>query len=119
VAAAKPAEKKPPARVHAVWHGEQRFESGRPGGPTLKLDGTGKTAQNPVDGVLSALAGCTGIDIVEILAKRRTPVERLEIEVVGERSEGVPRRSSPFRSSTASTARASSETRQRARSTSP
>lgn len=92
VAPAKPAEKKPPARVHAVWQGEQRFESGRPGGPTLKLDGTGKTAQNPVDGVLSALAGCTGIDITEILAKRRTPVERLEIEVVGDRSEGVPRR---------------------------
>ena len=90
--AAKTAEKKPPARVHAKWDGEQRFDSGRPGGATLRLDGTGKTGQSPVDVLLSALAGCTGIDIVEILAKRRTPVERLEIEVVGDRSDAVPRR---------------------------
>jgi putative redox protein len=89
---AKPPAKKLPSRVHAVWRGEQRFEAGRPGGPTLLLDGTGATAQNPVDALCSALAGCTGIDVVEVLAKRRTPVERLEVEVVGERSDAVPRR---------------------------
>jgi putative redox protein len=78
--------------VHATWAGEQRFDAGRPGGPTLRLDGTGKTGQSPVDVLLSALAGCTGIDIVEYLAKRRTQVERLEIEVIGERAETIPRR---------------------------
>jgi putative redox protein len=90
--ATKPVEKRAPSRIHATWDGEQRFDAGRPGGKTLRLDGTGKTGQSPVDVLLSALAGCTGIDIVEILAKRRTPVERLEIEVVGDRADVVPRR---------------------------
>jgi putative redox protein len=89
---ARPAEKKPPSRVHARWDGEQRFDAGRPGGAVLRLDGTGKTGQSPVDVLLSALAACTGIDILEVLAKRKTPVERFEVEVVGERADVVPRR---------------------------
>jgi putative redox protein len=32
------------------------------------------------------------VDVVEILAKRRTPVESLEIDVVGERVDTTPRR---------------------------
>ena len=83
---------KPPNRVQVAWAGGQRFDAGRPGGPTLHLDGKGETGQSPVDAVLSALASCTAIDVVEILAKRRTPVERLTMEVTGERANGVPRR---------------------------
>ena len=83
---------KPPSRVDVAWAGGQRFDAGRPGGPTLRLDGRGETGQSPVDAVLSALASCTAIDVVEILAKRRTPVERLTMEVTGDRADGVPRR---------------------------
>ena len=83
---------RPPNRVVVRWAGEQRFEAGRPNGPTLVVDGTGSAAQSPVDLVLSALASCAAIDVVEILAKRRTPVERLEIEVTGARVETIPRR---------------------------
>jgi putative redox protein len=83
---------RPPNRVQVVWKGEERFDAGRPGGPTLRLDGTGATGQSPVDVVLSGLASCVSIDIVQIMAKRRTPASRLEIAVVGERSEGTPRR---------------------------
>ena len=85
-------EKKPPSRVQVEWQGGRRFDAGRPGGPTLRLDGTGETGQSPVDAVLSGLAACVSIDVVEILAKRRTPVERLDITVVGERADGTPRR---------------------------
>jgi putative redox protein len=74
------------------WAGEHRFDAGRPGGPTLRLDGTGATAQSPVDAVLSGLAACTGIDVVDILAKRRTPVERFGINVTGTRVTTIPRR---------------------------
>lgn len=85
-------EKKPPSRVHVTWAGDHRFDAGRPGGPTMRLDGRGETGQSPVDAVLSGLASCVSIDVVEILAKRRTPVERLEITVTGERADGTPRR---------------------------
>jgi putative redox protein len=83
---------KPPARVRTTWAGGERFDSGRPGGPTARLDGTGETGQGPVDGVLSALASCVSIDVVEILAKRRTPVATLAVDVVGERVTTIPRR---------------------------
>jgi putative redox protein len=89
-APAKPARK--PNVVHVAWKGDQRFDAGRPGGATLRLDGTGASGQSPVDAVLSALASCVSIDIVEIMAKRRTPASRLEIHVTGERAEGTPRR---------------------------
>jgi putative redox protein len=45
-----------------------------------------------VDGLLASLATCSAVDVVDILAKRRTPVESLEVEVVAERVDTVPRR---------------------------
>jgi putative redox protein len=83
---------KPPSRVHVRWKGEQRFEAGRPNGPTAVIDGNGKVAQSPPEALLSALASCVSVDVVAILAKRRTPVESLEIDVVGERVDTTPRR---------------------------
>jgi len=80
------------ARVEVTWAGEHRFDAGRPGGPASRLDGDGTTGQSPVDGLLSALAACSAADVVDILAKRRTPVERLRVEVRGERREEFPRR---------------------------
>jgi putative redox protein len=83
---------KPPSRIHIAWAGGHQFDAGRPGGPTLRVDGDGVTAQSPVDALLTALATCSAADVVDILAKRRTPVERLDVDVVGERVNTVPRR---------------------------
>ena len=83
---------KPPSRVQVAWAGGHRFDTGRPDGPTMRLDGSGETGQSPVDALLSALASCTAIDVVDILAKRRTPVERLTVDVTGERANAIPRR---------------------------
>ena len=82
----------PVSRVVATWRGGQRFDTGRPGGPTTLLDGAGEAAQSPVDALLSALATCSATDVVEILAKRRTPAERLEIHVAAARRGEHPRR---------------------------
>jgi len=45
-----------------------------------------------VDGLLASLAACAGIDVAEILAKRRTPATSLRVEVVGERVTTTPKR---------------------------
>lgn len=91
--AAGPVVARPPNHVVVRWRGDEQFESGRPGGPTLRVDGNGKVAQSPVDVLLTALATCSSIDVVGILAKRRTPVQALEIDVVGERAnDRVPRK---------------------------
>jgi putative redox protein len=78
--------------IHLEWHGDRRFDTGRPGGPTLRLDGDGTTGQSPVDALMSALTACTAVDVVEILAKRRTPLSALSIDTVGARAETVPKR---------------------------
>ena len=83
---------KPPSVIHVDWNGEYLFDAGRPGGPTMHIDASGKTGQSPVDTLLSALATCSASDVVDILAKRRTPIESMQIDVVGERVDSVPRR---------------------------
>jgi putative redox protein len=83
---------KPPSITALTWVGGHAFEGGRPGGPTITLDGDGKRGPSPVDGLLLALAACTGYDVVDIMEKRRTPLARLDIGVHGERFDGVPGR---------------------------
>ncbi len=84
---------KPPSRVHVTWDGEHRFDTGRAsGGPTSRIDASGRTGPGPVDMLLSALASCTAIDIIDILAKRKTPVSALTVDVVGDRATGIPAR---------------------------
>jgi len=88
---ATPTAKKP-SLIHVAWVGEHQFDAGRPGGPTAHIDGDGKTGQSPPETLLTALATCVSYDVIDILAKQRTPVESLEIDVVGERVDTVPRR---------------------------
>ena len=78
--------------IRATWDGGHRFDTGRPGGPTARLDGEGETGQSPPDALLSALAACSAVDLVDILAKRRTPAESLEVMVHADRREEMPRR---------------------------
>ena len=83
---------KPTITVRATWNGEHRFDTGRPDGPVARFDGSAKTGQNPVDALVSALATCVGIDVVDILGKRRTPPDRLVIDAHAERRAEHPRR---------------------------
>jgi putative redox protein len=78
--------------VRATWAGAHRFDTGRPDGPVARLDGEAESGQSPPDALLSALAACSGVDVVDILAKRRTPVERMTVDVRGDRREEHPRR---------------------------
>lgn len=82
-----------PNRVRVVWVGAREFDAGRPDGPLVRLDGDSATGPSPVDALLAALASCSGVDVVDILAKRRTPARALEIWVDGWRAEhATPRR---------------------------
>lgn len=83
---------KPTITIRATWEGEHRFDTGRPDGPAARFDGSAKTGQNPVDALVSALATCVGIDVVDILGKRRTPPTRLVVEAHAERRAEHPRR---------------------------
>ena len=44
----------------------------------------------PSELILSALAGCTSVDVVGILAKKQTPLSHLEVEVTAEQDADPP-----------------------------
>ncbi len=83
---------RPPQRVQLTWKGEHRFEGGRADAPSITMDASGKAGPSPVDVLLLALAGCTCVDVTDILAKRRTPAATLDVEVVAQRANAVPAR---------------------------
>ncbi|MDB4883380.1 MAG: OsmC family protein [Gemmatimonadetes bacterium] len=90
--AAPATHSKPTITVRATWAGAHLFDTGRPDGPTARFDGSSKTAQNPVDALVSSLATCVAIDVVDILTKRRTPAEQMVVDSHAERRATHPRR---------------------------
>jgi len=78
------------------WEGGMRFGGAAESGGTITLDarpehgGTGG-GPSPMETVLLALAGCTGMDVVSILGKLRAPLGGLEIRVNAERADDHPR----------------------------
>jgi putative redox protein len=87
-----PTTGKPPVRVDVTWAGGKRFDAGRPGGPVARIDGSAETGQTPVDTLVSALAACTMVDVVDILEKRRTPPSAFTVEAVAQRANAIPAR---------------------------
>jgi len=76
--------------VHA---GGRRYLGSNADGDRLVLDGGGVSVGfMPREALLAALGGCTAVDVVEILGKRRTPPESYRIELEGERADEHPRR---------------------------
>jgi len=84
---------KPPVitRSEATWRGDRSFDAGPPG-RTHRIDAGAKEGPGPVETLLNALMTCSAADVIDIIAKRNTPVERLVIHVEGERRADYPRR---------------------------
>lgn len=79
--------------LNVTWLGEQRYLSVNPSGQQLLIDNSPvKIGVSPMDALLGALATCTAVDVVDIMAKRRTPLATYRIEVEGERAETHPKR---------------------------
>ncbi len=78
--------------IGVQWKGERLFDAGRAGAPTIRIDGDSNDGPSPPETLLSALATCTAVDVVDILKKRRTPPTTLDIDVIAERKDGTPRR---------------------------
>ena len=75
------------------WDGDNRFDGQRLGSEkAIRIDADAVTGPGPVDTLLCALAACTAVDVVEIMKKRRTPVQGLTVDVVGDRARATPAR---------------------------
>src|SRR4051812_33911307 len=58
---------------------------------TIETDSHRDSAASPLELLLLALGGCTGIDVISILKKQRQQVTGYRIEVNGDRREEFPR----------------------------
>jgi putative redox protein len=82
-------------RIKLVQTGAAKFTASNAVGATGVIDGPadmgGENAGlRPMETLLSALAGCSAMDVLLIMKKQRQDLERLEVEVEGERADAVP-----------------------------
>ena len=86
---------RPSNTVSLTWEGGFRFESRDTHGHALTLDAPQSDGAEfegfmPGDMLLTALAGCSGIDVVNILKRMRQKVEGIEISVKGHQNPDPP-----------------------------
>jgi len=76
-----------------TWTNGEQFVAAAPSGHTLVLDGDRErnSGPSPMELLLLALGGCTGVDVISILHKKRQAVMALEVQVAGERAAEPPR----------------------------
>jgi putative redox protein len=81
-----------PTEITARWKGGLGFEAVNPQGVSVRMDSPSENPYlTPMELVLIALAGCTGMDTADILRKKRQEVDSMEIRVRGTRTEDHPR----------------------------
>lgn len=73
-----------------VWHRDHEFTSSLDHN-TIKIDGARKNGFGPKALLLAGLAGCSGIDIVDILKKMRVEFSDFSIEVKAAQTEDLPK----------------------------
>jgi putative redox protein len=77
--------------VQAAWHGEMAFIGTNKAGGIVQMGKLeGKPGISPMEMLLLGAAGCTGMDIVSILEKKRQAPEKFEVRVRGKRAEDYP-----------------------------
>jgi len=77
--------------ISTSWQGGTAFLGTNQDGAQLQI-GTldNKKGIGPMESVLLALAGCSGIDVLDILKKKRREVTDFKINVRGKRAENPP-----------------------------
>lgn len=79
--------------ANSVWEKEMLFEAHSESGHRVVFDaGPAHTdGPSPMEVTLMALCGCTSVDVVSILQKKREPLTSLSVSATAEQATGVPR----------------------------
>jgi len=83
-------------KITTEWKGGVTFESGNTSGNSFLIDDKVE-GQDKRDGLapkslmLSALAGCTGLDVISVLEKMKVKNYEFKMEVIGELTEEHPK----------------------------
>lgn len=82
--------------ITTTWKGNMKFESDNPSGHNLFID-AGEDSGGKGDGyrpkalMLSALAGCSGLDVASLMKKMRLEVDDFEIKIDAELTDEHPK----------------------------
>ncbi|HZQ08491.1 MAG TPA: OsmC family protein [Anaerolineae bacterium] len=80
--------------TRATWRNSLTFDVAV-GKHQLVMDGNSPSGKDdgpqPTEVLLTALAACTGMDVISILLKKRQPVKSLKVLVEGKRADEHPR----------------------------
>jgi putative redox protein len=75
------------------WKEQMQFVGQAGDGPRVLLDSPdGGTGPTPMEMVLMGVAGCTAIDVIHIMKRRRAKVTGFQVNITGERAEDHPKR---------------------------
>ena len=82
--------------VTTYWKGGMQFESDNPSGKTVVMDTNVEGSDtrfglSPKAMMLSAIAGCSGIDIVPLLDKMRVVIDDFKMVIKGELTDEHPK----------------------------
>jgi putative redox protein len=78
--------------IEAEWKGGGTFIGRNTSGGTVQMGKLNdRPGVSPMELILVGLAGCTGVDIADILEKKREPLKALKVKVRGKRSEDFPK----------------------------
>ena len=74
------------------WLGEMAFESTNTSGNTLIIDDAdGSSGLRPKSLMLSALAGCSGLDIASLIKKMKLDVDKFQIDTIANLTDVHPK----------------------------
>ncbi|WP_422861788.1 OsmC family protein [Flagellimonas sp. W118] len=82
--------------ITTKWLGEMAFESNNPSGLNLKIDAGPESGGNgegfrPKALMLSALAGCSGLDVASLIKKMKLEVDDFSIETIANLTDEHPK----------------------------
>jgi putative redox protein len=78
--------------VEAEWQGGGTFIGRNASGGTVQMGQLNEVpGVSPMELILVGLAGCTGVDIADILKKKRQPLNALKVKVRGKKALDIPK----------------------------
>ncbi|HTZ60624.1 MAG TPA: OsmC family protein [Acidobacteriaceae bacterium] len=81
--------------MHAkvTWQHDQQYDAESASSHHVTMDGSAahEAGASPMEYVLMALCGCTSVDVVSILQKKREPLTSLMVSAVAEQATEPPR----------------------------
>lgn len=83
-------------KVTTTWKGKMQFESTNPSGETFLINAAGEhggegAGLRPKAMMLSALAGCSGLDVASLIEKMKLEVADFKIETIANLTEEHPK----------------------------